>query len=176
MMHQFHGKYKVFNHHIVFSSLLYHNKDFRKNIGNYRDILLLIYLILSAKCSVATWIVKSVSDSKLLLQTLHKLLAEDLSEVVLLVEKFCSSMGSFLISLSLTTKSSFSVLIWPTPETNWQENRENFVKFEFEKNKVKKLTKSYVHSKNFVKSIFKMLGKTRNQNSQNLRKKEKKNR
>ena len=118
MMHQFHGKYKVFIHHIVFSSLLYHNKDFRKNIGNYRDILLLIYLILSAKCSVATWIVKSVSDSKLLLQTLHKLLAEDLSEVVLLVEKFCSSMGSFLISLSLTTKSSFSVLIWPTPETN----------------------------------------------------------
>ena len=93
-----------------------------ENIGNYKDILLLIYLILSAKCSVATWIVKSVSDSKLLLQTLHKLLAEDLSEVVLLVEKFCSSMGSFLISLSLTTKSSFSILIWPTPETNSQIN------------------------------------------------------
>ena len=90
-----------------------------ENIGNYKDILLLIYLILSAKCSVAVWIVNSVADSKLLLQTLHKLLAEDLSEVVLLVEKFCSSMGSFLISLSLTTKSSFSILIWPTPEMKW---------------------------------------------------------
>ena len=87
-----------------------------ENIENYKDILLLIYLILSAKCSVAVWIVNSVADSKLLLQTLHKLLAEDLSEVVLLVGNFCSSMGSFLISLSLTTKSSFSVLIWPTPE------------------------------------------------------------